>query len=73
MFNNYIIIVRLYVLSIILLISSCSSIMIEEDNKYNKNKLIEQIMSIDATYNTLDSLLYVDIEKQNMYFLKKGQ
>ena len=72
MFNNYIIIVRLYVLSIILLISSCSSIMIEEDNKYNRNKLIEQIMSIDATYNTLDSLLYVDIEKQNMYFLKKG-
>ena len=23
-------------------------------------------MSIDATYNTLDSLLYVDIEKQNI-------
>ncbi len=47
--------------------------MIMENNiNYNKNKVLQSIASIDQSFNQLESLLYVDIDNQNMFLLKKG-
>ena len=59
------------ILSLILL-NSCSSVMIDKSLKYNKNKVINEILAIDESYSDLESLLYVSIEDQNMYLLQKG-
>jgi len=44
----------------------------ENNIKYNKNSVLQSIASIDQSFNQLESLLYVDIDNQNMFFLKKG-
>ena len=56
----------------LILLNSCSSLMIDKSLKYNKNKVINEILAIDDSYSDLESLLYVSIEDQNMYLLKKG-
>lgn len=62
---------KLLVLCIILL-NSCTTIMIDKGIKYNENKVLRSISLVDASYKDLSALLYVDIEQQNMYLLKKG-
>tara|TARA_Y100000746_G_scaffold43484_1_gene32914 strand:- start:696 stop:1253 length:558 start_codon:yes stop_codon:yes gene_type:complete len=46
--------------------------MIDRSIKYNENKVLEEISSFDSSFNNLNSLLYVNIDKQRMYLLKKG-
>ena len=46
--------------------------MIDKRLKYNENMVLEEISSVDSSFDTLDSLLYVDISRQSMYLLKKG-
>tara|TARA_B100000427_G_scaffold19059_1_gene14606 strand:+ start:298 stop:855 length:558 start_codon:yes stop_codon:yes gene_type:complete len=46
--------------------------MVDRTVKYNKNKVLSTISAVDSSYNQLESLLYVDIESQNMYLLEKG-
>ncbi len=53
-----------------LLITSCSSLVINENN--NKNNTLDKINSIDSQYKNLDTLLYVDIDTQTLVHLKKG-
>ena len=56
----------------ILFLNSCSTMIMENNIKYNKNSVLQSIASIDQSFNQLESLLYVDIDKQNMFLLKKG-
>ena len=65
---------KIPVITILFLIflNSCSTVMIDKSLKYNKNKVIDDILAIDESYSDLESLLYVSIEDQNMYLLKKG-
>ena len=56
----------------ILFLNSCSTMIMENNIKYNKNSVLQSIASIDQSFNKLESLLYVDIDNQNMFFLKKG-
>ena len=56
----------------ILFLNSCSTMIMENNINYNKNKVLQSIASIDQSFNQLESLLYVDIDNQNMFFLKKG-
>jgi len=56
----------------ILFLNSCSTMIMENNINYNKNKVLQSIASIDQSFNQLESLLYVDIDKQNMFLLKKG-
>ena len=56
----------------IFFLNSCSTMIMESDIKYNKNKVLQFISSIDQSFNELESLLFVDIENQNMFLLKKG-
>ena len=56
----------------ILFLNSCSTMIMENNIKYNKNSVLQSIASIDQSFNQLESLLYVDIDNQNMFFLKKG-
>jgi len=46
--------------------------MIDKGIKSNENKVLEEILSFDPSFDNLNSLLYVNIDSQNMYFLKKG-
>jgi len=46
--------------------------MIERAAKYDKNKVLSNISTIDSSFSELESLLYVDIKNQNMYLLRKG-
>ena len=55
----------------ILYLSSCA--MFENKNNFNKNSVLEKIETIESTYEDLDSLLYVDIPSQQMFFIKKGE
>jgi len=59
-------------LIISILLCSCSTVKMDKSEIYNKNKVLRDISSIDATYKDLESLLYVDIVNQDMYLLKKG-
>ncbi len=56
----------------LILLTSCSTAMIDNRLKYNENMILKKISSIDSSFDALDSLLYVDISRQNMYLLKKG-
>ena len=56
----------------LILLTSCSTNMIDRSIKYNENKVLEEISSFDSSFNNLNSLLYVNIDKQSMYLLKKG-
>tara|TARA_B110000014_G_C20080014_1_gene564233 strand:+ start:531 stop:1088 length:558 start_codon:yes stop_codon:yes gene_type:complete len=46
--------------------------MMEKNIKYNENKVLKAISGVDDSYKELASLLYVDIQDQNMYLIKKG-
>tara|TARA_B100001113_G_scaffold338625_1_gene320995 strand:- start:58 stop:615 length:558 start_codon:yes stop_codon:yes gene_type:complete len=46
--------------------------MVNKSVKYNEYKVLEEILSFDPSFDNLNSLLYVDIDMQNMYLLKKG-
>ena len=59
------------IIAFLILLSSCSTVMIDKRLKYNENMVLEEISSVDSSFNTLDSLLYVDISRQSMYLLKK--
>ncbi len=56
----------------LILLTSCSTTMIDKGIKSNENKVLEEILSFDPSFDNLNSLLYVNIDSQNMYFLKKG-
>ena len=56
----------------LILLTSCSTVMIDKNLKYNENMVLKEISSVDSSFDILDSLLYVDISRQNMYLLKKG-
>ncbi len=55
----------------VLYLSSCA--MLENQNNFNKNSVLEKIESIESSYEYLDALLYVDIPSQQMFFIKKGE
>jgi len=55
-----------------ILLSSCSTLMMEKNIKYNENSVLKAISGVDDSYKELASLLYVDIQDQNMYLIKKG-
>ena len=55
----------------VLYLSSCA--MLENQNNLNKNSVLEKIESIESSYEDLDTLLYVDIPSQQMFFIKKGE
>ena len=65
-------ILKLTILCLFLLSSCATTTMVDRTVKFNKNKVLSTISSVDSTYNQLESLLYVDIKSQNMYLLKKG-
>ena len=51
-------------------ISSCA--MIVEDEKTNKNMILNDIELIDPNFSQIETLLYVDITSQRMVHIKKG-
>jgi len=55
----------------VLYLSSCA--MLENQNNFNKNSILDKVESIESSYKDLDALLYVDIPSQQMFFLKKGE
>jgi len=55
---------------ILLLISSCSSIVLNDN--MNKNSILEDIKSVDSNYESIRTLLYVDIESQSLLYIAKG-
>jgi len=55
----------------VLYLSSCA--MLENQNNFNKNSILEKIESIESSYEDLDTLLYVDIPSQQMFFIQKGE
>ncbi len=63
--------VRIFIICLLFL-NSCTTMMNDKSIKFNENNVIKKISSIDNSFNELDSLLYVDINDQNMYLLKKG-
>ena len=69
--NNTIKSLNISLICLILLIS-CSTTMIDRTVKYNENRVLEEISSFDPSFDNLNSLLYVNIDKQRMYLLKKG-
>ena len=54
----------------LLLISSCSSIVLNDN--MNKNSILEDIKSVDSNYESIRTLLYVDIESQSLLHIEKG-
>ena len=56
----------------LILLTSCSTTMVNKSVKYNEYKVLGEILSFDPSFDNLNSLLYVDIDMQNMYLLKKG-
>ena len=55
----------------VLYLSSCA--MLENQNNFNKNSILDKVESIESSYKDLDALLYVDIPSQQMFFLKNGE
>ncbi len=55
----------------VLYLSSC--VMIENQNNINKNSVLDKIESLESSFEDLDTLLYVDIPSQQMFFIKKGE
>ena len=56
----------------LILLTSCSTTMDNKSVKYNEYKVLGERLSFDPSFDNLNSLLYVDIDMQNMYLLKKG-
>ena len=56
----------------LILLISCSTTMIDKTLKYNENKVLKEISSFDPSFKNLNSLLYINIDTQNMYLLQKG-
>ena len=50
----------------------CSCAMIVEDEKTNKNMILNDIELIDPNFSQIETLLYVDITSQRMVHIKKG-
>ena len=55
---------------IIFFLSSCTSLL--EVNNMNKNNYLDTLNAIDPNFIAAENLLYVDIENQNLIYLKKG-
>jgi len=64
---------KLTILCLLLLSSCATTTMVERTVKFNKNKVLSTISAVDSTFIELESLLYVDIKRQNMYLLEKGK
>ena len=63
---------KIYFLGLCFLyLSSCA--MLENQNNFNKNSILDKVESIESSYKDLDALLYVDIPSQKMFFIKKGE
>ena len=63
---------KIYFLGLCFLyLSSCA--MLENQNNFNENSILDKVESIESSYKDLDALLYVDIPSQQMFFLKKGE
>ncbi len=63
---------KIYFLGLcVLYLSSCA--MLENQNNFNKNSILDKVESIESSYKDLDALLYVDIPSQKMFFIKKGE
>ena len=63
---------KIYFLGLCFLyLSSCA--VLENQNNFNKNSILDKVESIESSYKDLDALLYVDIPSQQMFFLKKGE
>ena len=56
---------------ILIFLSSCSTL--KNMNYINKNIYLDKLESIDPSYKKIDTLLYVDIDKQSMIHLNKGK
>ena len=54
------------------ILSSCTTTMLDNTLKFNKDYVLGNIAAIDSSFSDLESLLFVDIKSQNMYLLKKG-
>ena len=63
---------KIYFLGLCFLyLSSCA--MLENQNNFNENSILDKVESIESSYKDLDALLYVDIPSQKMFFIKKGE
>ena len=63
---------KIYFLGLCFLyLSSCA--MLENQNNFNKNSILDKVENIESSYKDLDALLYVDIPSQKMFFIKKGE
>jgi len=58
------------ILTFLFILSSCSSL--QDINKMNKNSTIVELESIDSSYKSLETLIYVDINSQTLSFIVKG-
>ena len=57
-------------LTFLFILSSCSSL--QDINKMNKNSTIVELESIDSSYKSLETLIYVDINSQTLSYIVKG-
>ena len=58
------------ILTFLFILSSCSSL--QDINKMNKNSTIVELESIDSSYKSLETLIYVDINSQTLSYIVKG-
>ena len=58
------------ILTFLFILSSCSSL--QDINKMNKNSTIVELESIDSSYKSLETLIYVDISSQTLSYIVKG-
>ena len=73
MFKKIIIKIKnIFIISIILVAYSCSSIEQNFSGKSIKNNILDKIEKKSEAFMTYDNLLYVDIDSQKMFHLKKG-
>ena len=73
MFKKIIIKIKnIFIISIILVAYSCSSIEQNFSGKSIKNNILDKIERKSEAFKTYDNLLYVDIDSQKMFYLKKG-
>ena len=58
------------ILTFLFILSSCSSL--QDINKMNKNSTIVELESIDSSYKSLETLIYVDISSKTLSYIVKG-
>ena len=68
--SHYIITKIFKILTFLFILSSCSSL--QDINKMNKNSTIVELESIDSSYKSLETLIYVDINSQTLSYIVKG-